>query len=109
MNALNPSHPRRRFLKLGAAAGAIVLGHLLPIESLRAAEMPKLEESDPTAKALQYLSNAAQSKTRTSPDQFCHNCLQYEGAGGAEWGPCKIFPGKLVHADGWCAAYVKRA
>lgn len=109
MNESAPSRTRRRFLKTGAAAaGAVAICPLLPMTSTRAAEMPKLDVNDPTAKALQYVPDAAQSKARLSAEQFCHNCLQYEGAEGAEWGPCKIFPGKLVHANGWCAAYVKR-
>ena len=106
------SADRRRFL-LRAAAGTAAL-----VSSVRFAEadehgpsLPKLDESDPTATALGYRhdSNAvdAGKYPNHSAAQNCANCALYQGAGQA-WGPCAIFPGKQVAADGWCAVWAPR-
>lgn len=101
---------RRRFLGKGLMAiAAVPAGSLLAGagRSARAAEdMPKLSMDDPAAKALSYHEDA----TKVEPglrkdDSFCHNCLLYTGESGSEWGGCNAFPGKLVHADGWCSAW----
>ena len=42
------------------------------------------------------------------PGQTCANCLQLTGKVGDEWRPCNLFPGKLVHTNGWCKVYVKK-
>jgi hypothetical protein len=33
----------------------------------------------------------------------------YQGAAGSKSGPCPMFGGKLVDANGWCNAYSKKA
>lgn len=77
------------------------------------AQLPRLEETDPLAAALGYRhdTNAVdQSKyPNHKPDQRCDNCNLIQGAAGDEWRPCAIFPGKLVNANGWCTAWVKKA
>ena len=110
MSEKEPKYARRRFIGTGAAAlAAFPVAVMLGVSSraARAANLPHLQESDPQAKALQYSDDAAKSK-RTSSDQFCHNCLNFEGKAGDAWGPCKIFPGKDVNHNGWCAAWVKK-
>jgi hypothetical protein len=32
--------------------------------------------------------------------------MQYTGKAGGEEGPCNIFPGKNVKAQGWCKVWV---
>lgn len=103
---------RRRMLKHSAYAvsGIVVLGSgVLRSERLHAEELPHLSEDDQMAKQLKYVHDASASDARPSEDQLCSNCLHYEGEEGAEWGPCKIFPGKAVNANGWCSAWVKKA
>jgi len=103
---------RRHFLRgLAVAAGAVPLAR---IAGAGAAELPKLPESDPTAKALGYVENGAaltpQKEASFKAGSSCANCLQYvaaEAKGG--YGPCKIFPGKSVAAKGWCRAWVATA
>lgn len=75
--------------------------------------MPKLEESDPTARALAYVHDAndvdASQQPRYEDGQRCDNCSLYaaDSSDEADWGGCSIFPGKLVNANGWCNAWVR--
>jgi hypothetical protein len=66
------------------------------------ADVPALDPSDPTAKALGYVVNS------TKPDSKCGNCAQFQGKAGDAMGPCTIFPGKAVHSSGWCMSWVKK-
>ena len=34
--------------------------------------------------------------------------VQFQGKAGDAWGPCTIFAGKQVNANGWCQVYVKK-
>jgi hypothetical protein len=101
---------RRRFLEL-AAGSAVVASGPLPVLG-RAADLPHLNESDPTAQALGYREDTTKvSATRYPnhrPAQNCGRCNFYKGTGAAQWGPCLIFPGKAVHVRGWCSAYAPR-
>lgn len=102
---------RRNFLKISGLA-------VVPIVATRAgaalaADAPQLSESDPTAKALGYLDDATKVNKQKFPKyktgQICANCTNYQGKGDTGWGPCTIFPGKVVNAKGWCNAYLKKA
>ncbi|KAB2900014.1 MAG: High potential iron-sulfur protein, partial [Dokdonella sp.] len=42
------------------------------------------------------------------PTQDCANC-KFFTAGSGEYGPCQLFPGKSVHAKGWCSAHADKA
>lgn len=101
---------RRKFLQslaVALPAGAALLNH-----EVQADDLPKLEESDPVAKALVYVHDAADVDTsnplaaRFEAGQDCSNCAQIQGEEGAEWRPCGIFPGKLVANKGWCSVWV---
>ncbi|MDH3761226.1 MAG: high-potential iron-sulfur protein [Gammaproteobacteria bacterium] len=95
---------RRTFLyALGTGVIAIPLSTLTREGIASAADAPKLDLEDPTAKALEYV--------HESPDatKLCVGCQLYTGAAGDEWGPCAIFPGKLVNARGWCKSWVVKA
>lgn len=108
---------RRQLLKLSVIGAAVIpLSTLLANKGAQAQDLPKLEESDPAAQALGYVHDAAQTDTAKFPkrasaeaaNQFCKNCQLYTGADGEEWGPCSIFPGKVVNANGWCNAWVQK-
>lgn len=75
--------------------------------------VPQLSEDFPQAKALGYLNDTntvdAAKYPKHAPDQICGNCALYSGKAGDAWGPCGIFPGHQVNANGWCAAYVRKA
>ncbi|MEZ5443070.1 MAG: high-potential iron-sulfur protein, partial [Lysobacterales bacterium] len=42
-------------------------------------------------------------------DQKCANCQFLQAEAGAASGPCALFPGKAVKAEGWCVSWVKKA
>src|SRR6202051_3130561 len=65
-------------------------------------ESPALDTSDPTAKALGYVTKSAK------PDATCGNCSQFQAKAGDVMGPCTIFPGKSVASAGWCMSWVKK-
>jgi hypothetical protein len=73
---------------------------------------PMLDDKDLAAVALGYVSDTTRADKakypQHAPDQVCSGCTQYQGAAGAEAGPCKIFPGKQVAAKGWCVSYLKK-
>lgn len=79
-----------------------------------AAELTRLEESEPTAVALGYKHDATQVDTSKFPryqaGQHCAVCtlFQPDASGDPGWGACSIFPGKLVNANGWCSAFVAK-
>lgn len=97
---------RRNFLKSSLVAGAAItfIG--------KASAGTPVSESDPQAKSLGYVANAAKADKTKFPKfaagQNCGNCSLYQGKSGAS-GPCPIFAGKDVAAAGWCSAYVKKA
>lgn len=99
---------RRRFLKLaaGTTAAAVVLGNL-PRQA-QAADLPAVTEADPTAKALDYVEDAAASKNaKYKAGDDCANCMFYSG-GPTGRGPCQLFPGKSVNAKGWCVSHAPK-
>ncbi len=98
---------RRRFIQLAATAAA---ASSLLTTAARAADLPRLDPTDPAAQALGY-----ELDTRTvsssaypshGPMQECGTCNFYKGSAGAEWGLSLIFRGKDVSLQGWCSAYI---
>lgn len=98
---------RRSFVSgIGAAAAVGAAG--LPAE-LRAQELPRLDESDPTARALNYAHDATTvDAAKRFEGRFCNNCVLYQGAADDDWAACSIFPGKLVAGKGWCSAWAPK-
>jgi hypothetical protein len=110
MTAKTHDKSRRRFLH-HAVAGAVAA----PIVGLRgsgranAAEQPKLDPSDPQAKALKYVHDASEASDNPAFKEGanCGNCIQWTG-GDADWGGCNIFPGKQVAREGWCTVWAEQ-
>jgi hypothetical protein len=73
---------------------------------------PRVEESEPLAMALGYKHDAtkidAAKQPRYQAGQICRSCIQWKGDDTQEWGPCAIFPKKLVNANGWCTTYARK-
>lgn len=90
---------RRDFIKL---SGTTLIGMTFGSIALKAQAQEKLSTDDPTAKTLKYT-----TKSEVAGAQ-CANCMYIQGDASAENRPCAIFPGKLVNANGWCSAWVKR-
>ena len=99
---------RRRFLKVaaGTAAAAVMVGGMPRFA--RAADLPAVTESDPTAKALGYVENGSTStNAKHVAGAQCSGCQFYSG-GATGRGPCQLFPGKSVNAKGWCVSYAAK-
>ena len=109
MDSNNTNHSRRRFVK-ATVAGTFGLPLIIASHRSIAADLPRLEESDGTAKALAYVHDATtvSGETRGGADRFCSNCRFYTG-GDSDWGPCGLFPGKAVSARGWCRGWVAKS
>ena len=99
---------RRRFLKVaaGTTAAAVMMGGLPRFA--RAADLPPVSESDPTAKALGYVEDATKTtNAKYKAGDDCTNCQFYTG-GPTGRGPCQLFPGKSVNAKGWCVSHTPK-
>lgn len=75
------------------------------------ADTPHLDPREPLAASLGYVHEAStldRSRFPTyQPGQLCSNCGQVQGAPGAPWRPCVLFPKRLVSAEGWCQAWIR--
>jgi hypothetical protein len=102
-----PTSPvgRRRFIRL-AVSGLAAAPFALAAGPARAVDA--VPESDPTAAALGYKTDATKASARTDKAATCASCNFYSGKAGATDGPCSVFAGKLVNAKGWCSAYAKK-
>ena len=101
---------RRRFIIQSAAlpVAGLCLG-----QAANAADLPMLDEKDPAAVGLGYVSDATKADKakfpKYAPGQACANCQFFQGKAGDAAGPCPLFQGKQVAAKGWCSAYAKKA
>jgi High potential iron-sulfur protein len=112
---VSPMVSRREALR-GLAIAAGVVAALPCRQALGAAQgaqapgaAPHLDVKDPAAVAVGYVESAATVDPKKYPSYSqgsnCENCLQLQGAAGAGYRPCTLFPGKLVAAAGWCSAW----
>lgn len=100
----------RRTLLKTALAGLVALPAAgLVREAAAQAALPHLSEKDPAAVALGYVNDSKTVDAAKNPmhkaGADCANCIQLMGKEGDEWRPCNLFPGKLVHKDGWCKVW----
>ena len=86
-------------LALGSAAQAL-------------AQPARVDENDPAAKGIGYKHDASKVDAAKYPafakGKVCSGCALYQGKAGEAWGACPIVAGKLVNANGWCTAWVKK-
>lgn len=100
---MTKSISRREALRTlaGAAGVAALPRHAFAAE--------RLDVKDPKAVAAGYVENTEQVDTKKYSNfvrgSSCANCLQLQGAAGADYRPCDFFQGKLVAAAGWCTAW----
>lgn len=103
---------RRRFLLQSAAVlGAAPLFTRGVPGFAQAQDLPKLPLDNAQAKALAYTEDAATATAHASfkAGSNCANCQFIQGADGAEYRPCQLFPGHSVASKGWCSAWAKKA
>jgi len=93
---------RRALVESALKAFPFLIALDLGIQTASAATLPPLDPSDPTAKALGYVSSSAK------PDQKCATCAQFLGQAADTQGGCNIFAGKSVAAGGWCSVWAKK-
>lgn len=104
----------RRTLLKTALAGLVAMPAAGLVREAAAAQaaVPHLDEKDPMAVAMGYVHDAkkvdAAKVPQYKPGADCANCIQLTGKQGDEWRPCNIFPGKLVHSNGWCKVWVAK-
>jgi hypothetical protein len=74
-------------------------------------ETDSVSEGDLTARLLGYRIDAESVDKAEHPKyvsgQVCANCRHYKGVAADRSGPCTIFLGKFVSANGWCSVYGK--
>lgn len=110
MNIKNNIYRRKFLMKSGALiAGLPAISLLGFTKTIHADDLPNVSEDDPVVVSLKYVHDASKSSDRSNTDALCSNCQLYTGGVGSEWGPCSIFPGKSVNANGWCTAWVKKS
>jgi hypothetical protein len=99
---------RRTFIQILPLASTLAL-----LAGTAHADAAKVDEKDPQATALGYVSDATKADKAKFPryaaGQTCGNCQLFQGKAGDAGGPCPLFAGKQVAAKGWCSAWVKKA
>ena len=100
---------RRAFVKY---SGLTLASIPIFVTNTVAQELPILTEDDPTGMALAYIADTTLVDTDKYPNhqvtQLCSNCAMYTGDIDSDTGPCAIFPGKSVAANGWCSVWVEK-
>lgn len=103
---------RRRFLKFATAGMAAAPFCAARLARLAHAQEERVEEDEELAQQLGYKHDASDVDPNEWPDyeegEICANCQLYHGEEGAEWGPCDIFGGRLVAANGWCVSWLEK-
>jgi len=104
---------RRAIIKSGLIAGALIPIAGLNTSPAAAATLPPLDPTDPTAKALGFVTDAtkvdAAANPTYKPTQKCGVCAQFQGKPGDASGGCNIFAGKSVPVGGWCKVWVQKS
>jgi hypothetical protein len=102
------SNTNRRIFLMQLAAGSTVLA-----AAQAQAQAAKVDEKDPQAVALGYVSDTTKADTKKFPkhanDQKCSTCALFQGKPGDAAGGCPLFGVKQVSAGGWCSAWAKKA
>lgn len=103
---------RRTTLKALAAATGSLAGTLPGISpAAEPGERTLLQETEPSAKAIGYIANAAKVDVQANPGykrgQSCTTCAFVELTSARQRG-CSLVPGRLVMAVGWCKLWKLR-
>jgi High potential iron-sulfur protein len=104
---------RRAMVKGSLIGGALVPAFGLIGNLASAAGLPPLDPTDPTAKALGFVTNATTVDAGANPtyksDQKCGTCAQFQGKAGDATAGCNIFAGHSVPATGWCKVWAAKS
>ncbi len=106
-------YSRRAIVKGGFAAGALLPAMSLLGTEAQAAVPPPLDPSDPTAKALGFVTDASKVDATANPTykpvQKCGTCAQFQGKPTDAAAGCNIFAGKSVPSAGWCKVWAQKS
>jgi High potential iron-sulfur protein len=104
---------RRAMVKSGLIAGTLVPALGLFGNTAGAQTPTPLDPNDPTAKALNFVTDASKVDAAANPTykagQKCGTCAQFTGKAGATSGGCNIFVGHTVPASGWCKVWAQKS
>ena len=104
---IRPTITRRRFFATAGAAAAVVTTGIPDVQADD--HLIRLDENDPTAKALSYVHDAKTvDAAKRFSDRYCYNCALFAGEVDDEWAACSIFPGKAVANQGWCSVWAPK-
>ena len=80
------------------------------VRGAQASEQDLVNEQSDTAKALSYVHDAStlSKDVRADGAQTCAICIFYTQSNVSS-GPCALFAGQAVSAEGWCKAWVVRS
>lgn len=99
------THTTRRIFLMTLSAGATTFG-------LEALAQTQLDEKDPQALSLGYVTDATKADAKKFPKyaagQDCSNCVLYQGKQADTSGGCPLFGARQVAGKGWCSAWVKK-
>ncbi|MGA3159488.1 MAG: high-potential iron-sulfur protein [Steroidobacteraceae bacterium] len=95
---------------------ALMAGVLVAAQASRHAQaadaVPHVLPTDQLAATFAYVEDSSKVDVKKFPTyaagQRCSTCMQYKGQASDAYGPCTLFPGKVVNANGWCKVYVKK-
>lgn len=98
---------RRKFMRnsvMGLAA--LPFGAGILSKTAFAQELPRLNPSDATAKALNYVEVASDASDHPAYEEgeLCSNCMFFN----AETEGCQLFPQNSVEAGGWCQSWTAK-
>jgi hypothetical protein len=83
------------------------------LSATTASAQAAVDEKDPTAVALGYVSDTTKADGKKYPKhdnaQHCDGCMLWVAKPGETTGDCALFAGKKVQAKGWCSAWSKKA
>ena len=103
---------RRAIVKGGIIAGALAPAFGFFAETAGAAALPALDPTDPTAKALGFVTDSskvdASANPTHQPTQKCGSCAQFQGKASDATAGCNIFAGHSVPAGGWCKVWAQK-
>lgn len=103
---------RRAVVQRGLIAISMIPMLALPSWRARAAALPPLDPSDPTAKSLGFVVDTSKVDAAANPlhkvTQKCGSCAQFQGKAGDATGGCNIFVGHTVPQGGWCKVWAQK-
>ncbi len=105
-------HLTRRAMVKSAQIAGLIPAVGFTDHAARAAALPLLDSSDPTAKALGFVSDAKKVDAAANPTyktgQMCGTCAQFQGGPSDATGGCNIFVGHSVPRGGWCKVWAQK-